>query len=159
NTDMAFVIVQHLAPSHESMLAEILSRATAMTVKEVANGMAVEKNTVFVIPPNTNMTLHDGTFRLGPYTRVRGWHMPIDDFFRSLADRFHARSIGVVLSGVASDGANGCRAIKAEGGITFAQTEASARFPEMPRAAISSGCVDFVNTPKEIAEEIVRVGK
>ena len=158
-TGMAYVIVQHLAPSHESMLAEILSRATPMTVREVADGMTIEPDHVYVIPPNTNMTLEDGLFRLGPYTRVRGWHMPIDDFFQSLAERFRSRAIGVVLSGVASDGSLGCRAIKGEGGITFAQSEQTARFPEMPKAAIASGCVDFVHSPAEIARELARIGK
>jgi len=141
---MAFVVIQHLDPNHESMLKDILGRATRMPVHEVADGMRLAPDTVFVIPPNRNMTLEDGSFQLTPYRRVRGWHMPIDDFFQSLARTYGARAVAVVLSGAASDGATGLRLVKAEGGITFAQDEESARFPEMPRAAIQSGFSDFV---------------
>jgi two-component system CheB/CheR fusion protein len=156
---MAFVVIQHLDPKHESMLAGILGRATSMPVHEVADGMRVSPDTVFVIPPNRNMTVDDGAFKLTPYRRVRGWHMPIDDFFESLAAAYGPRSVAVVLSGAASDGTAGLRRIKAEGGITFAQDEASARFPEMPRAAIQSGFADFVFPPERIGEELAAIGR
>jgi len=158
DTRMAFVVVQHLDPTHESMLADIIRRATSMRVQEVADGMPVTRDSVFIIPPNANLTLDDGAFRITRYERVRGWHMPIDEFFRSLAETSGSRSIAVVLSGAASDGALGCRAIKAAGGITFAQEESSARFPEMPHAAISTGAADFILPPERIGEELGRLG-
>ncbi len=158
DTDMAFVVVQHLDPTHESMLSEILGRATSMHVREITDGMPVSPNSVFIIPPNANLTLVDTSFRVTPYERVRGWHMPIDEFFASLAEINGPRSVGVVLSGSASDGALGCRAIKAAGGFTFAQDASTARFPEMPRAAIAAGCADLVLPPERIGEELGRVG-
>ncbi|HET7453782.1 MAG TPA: CheR family methyltransferase, partial [Thermoanaerobaculia bacterium] len=159
DTGMAFVIVQHLAPSHESMLSEILSRTTAMKVREIEEAMRIEKDHVYVIPPNTNLLLDDGRFQLAPYSRVRGWHMPIDGFFRSLAENYGSGAMGVVLSGVASDGVLGSRLIKAAGGVTFAQRESTAKFPEMPRAAIMAGCIDVVDSPEKIALEIARIAK
>ena len=156
---MAFVVIQHLDPQHESMLTDILGRATKMPVREVKQGMRIEPNAVYVIPPNRNLVLDDGGFRLTPYRRIRGWHMPIDDFFRSLAATYGPRAVAVVLSGAASDGAAGLRQVKAEGGITFAQDEASARFPEMPRAARRSGFADFVMPPEKIGEELEAIGR
>jgi len=156
---MAYVVIQHLDPKHESMLAPILGRATPMPVQEVSDGMRLAPNMVYVIPPNRNLTLNDGAFKLSAYRRVRGWHMPIDDFFQSLARTYGSRAVAVVLSGAASDGTVGLGHIKAEGGITFAQEEASARFPEMPRSAIQSGFADFVFTPERIGEELAEIGK
>jgi len=158
-TGMAFVVVQHLDPTHESMLSEILQRATAMPVREISDGMRVSANSVSIIPPNANLTLVDGNFKLTGYGRIRGWHMPIDEFFVSLAETNGPRSVAVVLSGAASDGARGCRSIKAAGGITFAQEEKTARFPEMPHATIASGCADFVLPPEEIGEELGKIGR
>ena len=112
---MAFVLVQHLDPHHESALPEILARTTKLPVQEVANGTVVQPDHVYVIPANTNMLLKDGALHLGARILVHGQHMPIDNFFRSLAERVGQRAIGVVLSGTASDGTRGCRAIKASG--------------------------------------------
>jgi two-component system CheB/CheR fusion protein len=130
-----------------------------MPVREVATGMPVEPDHVYVIPPNRIMELNDGTFRLAPRSATNGRHMPVDHFFRSLARTHKARAIGVVLSGTASDGALGIEAIKAEGGITFAQEESSARHDGMPRAAIRTGAVDFVLAPEEIAGELARIAR
>ena len=157
DTGMAFVLVQHLAASHPSALAEILARATRMPVTEVEDKFRVEPNSVYVIPPGRDMIIAGGTFHLHP--REAGvQHRPIDRFFRSLAAEQKHQAIGVVLSGTASDGTSGLEAIKSEGGITFAQ-DATAQHQGMPRSAIDSSCVDFVLNPGEIAEEIARISR
>ena len=158
-TGMAFVLVQHLDPKRESMLREILARSTPMPVREVRNGMTVERNSVYVVPATGDIGLIDGSFQVVARKRVGGREMPIDAFFRSLAESYMGLAIGVVLSGTLSDGALGLRAIKAEGGVTFAQEEGSAKFPDMPRAAIAAGSVDFVFPPEKIAQELARIGK
>src|SRR5829696_7575636 len=121
NTGMAFVLIQHLDPTHESMLASLLARNSSMTVHEVRNRMQVEPNSVYVIPPKVNMTLDGSTLHLTGRLGPRDHHLPIDHFFESLAKSRKHRAIGVILSGTASDGTGGLRAIKTEGGITFAQ--------------------------------------
>src|SRR5262245_9138417 len=159
DTGMAFVFVQHLDPARESILAELLSRATDMPVKEVKHGMRVEPNCVYVIPPNTNMAIANGALRLAPREETRGQHRSIDYFMRSLAEEKRNRAIGVILSGTASDGTLGLEAIKGEGGTTFAQDEETARYDGMPHSAISAGCVDFVLPPEVIAEELARLAR
>jgi two-component system CheB/CheR fusion protein len=153
-TGMAFALVQHLDPKHTSGLPEILARTTRIPVTEVTEGCVVQPDHVYVIPANTNMAIKDGTLKLSPRLLVHGQHMPIDNFFRSLAERVGQRAIGVVLSGTASDGTEGCRAIKAAGGITFAQDEESAKYDSMPRSAIDAGYIDFILPPKSIAREL-----
>ena len=154
---MAFVLVQHLAPSHASALAEILSRATRMPVMEVHGETTVEPNCVYVIPPDQDMVISGGRLQLLP-RKDGGAHRPIDQFFRALAEDRRHLAIGVILSGTASDGTIGLEAIKAEGGITFAQ-DATAQHQGMPHSAIASGCVDCILPPEEIAREIVRIGR
>src|SRR6202166_2855914 len=153
-TGMAFVLVQHLDPKHDSALQEILARTTKIPVTEVTQGVVVQPDHVYVIPANTNLTIKNGMLQLGSRVMTRGQHMPINDFFRSLADGAGPQAIGVVLSGTASDGTEGCRAIKAAGGITFAQDEESAKFDGMPRSAVDAGCIDFILSPKDIAREL-----
>src|SRR5262245_25505971 len=114
DTGMAFVFVQHLDPARESILAELLSRSTDMPVKEVKHGMRVEPNCVYVIPPNTNMTIANGALLLAPREETRGQHRTIDSFMRSLAEEKRNRAIGVILSGTPSDGTLGLAAINAE---------------------------------------------
>lgn len=157
NTGMALVLVQHLDPKHESMLAELLARSTKLTVSEVEHGMKVEPDHVFVIPRNKDMTISGGVLRLRPRSEARGQHHSIDNFLRSLAEDQTNRAIGIILSGTATDGTLGLEAIKAEGGITFAQDAESAKYDGMPRSAIASGCVDFVLPPKGIARELARI--
>src|SRR5215510_6687255 len=159
DTGMAFVFVQHLDPARESILAELLSRATDMPVKEVKHGMRVEPNCVYVIPPNTNMSIANGALRLAPREETRGQHRSIDYFMRSLAEEKRNCAIGAILSGTASDGTLGLEAINAEGGITFAQDEETAKYDGMPHSAISAGCVDFVLPPERIAEELARLAR
>lgn len=155
---MAFVLVQHLAPRHESALTELLSRATQIPVTEVKDGMAVEPDRVYVIPPNVNMGILNGHLHLMARTPSQH-HLPIDFFLRSLAEERGNKAIGVILSGTASDGTMGMKAIKAEGGITFAQDSASAKYGDMPRNAIATGCVDFVLPPDQIAQELVQIAR
>src|SRR6059036_3210412 len=156
---MAFVLVQHLDPKYPSILSEILSRTTPLPVVEVQHGVRVEPGHVYVMPPNTSMTIAEGVLNLAPRSDDRGPHMPIDHFLRSLAEDLGSRAIGVILSGTASDGALGLKAIKAEGGITFAEAPQSAKFDSMPRSAVASGAVDFVLPPKAIAQELTRIGR
>ena len=157
DTGMAFVVVQHLSPTHESVLSDILDRATAMSVSAVSNNMPVQPNHVYVIPPGKNLVFGDGHLQLAPRTE-RGQHRPIDHFMRSLAEEHGHKSIGVVLSGTANDGSLGIQEIKAAGGITFAQ-DASAEQQSMPRNAIATGAIDFVLSPAEIGHELGRIAR
>jgi two-component system CheB/CheR fusion protein len=156
NPGFALVLIQHLDPKHASILSELLARATSLPVKQASNGMAVEGNHIYVIPPNSEMTISKGKLVLNPRPIV-GQHMPVDAFFQSLAQDQLNKAVGVVLSGTASDGTIGLKAIKAQGGITFAQDVQSAKYDGMPRSAIAAGCVDFVLPPAEIASELVRI--
>lgn len=155
---MAFVLVQHLDPGHESALVHILSRITKMPVHEVTNNIRVAPNRVYVIPPNTDMRLVNGVLKLEPRARSARPHHSIDTFFESLAEDLGERAIGVVLSGTASDGTLGLEAIKAANGITMAQ-DGSAKYESMPRSAIASGCVDMVLAPDAIAAELARIAR
>src|SRR5437870_6708610 len=156
---MAFVLIQHLDPKHPSILSDILSRTTRMSVVEAKHGMRVEPGHVYVMPPNARMTIAGEVLHLGPRSDDRGPQLPIDHFLRSLAEDLGSRAIGVILSGSASDGALGLKAIKAEGGTTFAEAPQSAKFDCMPRSAVASGAVDFVLPPKAIAQELIRIGR
>lgn len=155
DTGMAFVIVQHLSPTHESALPQILSRATGMPVSDASNDSRIERDHVYVIPPDRNMELKGEQLTLSQRA-PRGVQHPIDLFLRSLANNQRERAIGVVLSGTGSDGTIGLEEIKAMGGITFVQDETS-QFDEMPRNAVASGCVDFQLPPEGIASELVRI--
>ena len=153
---MGFVLVQHLDPRHESILAELLSGKTPMPVLQVEEGMPVKPDHVYVVPSNAEMVIEDKILRLLPRSKGAEQYHPIDSFFAALAaDRRH-NAIGVVLSGAATDGTAGLKAIKSEGGITFAQ-DSSAKFDSMPRSAIAAGVVDFVLSPHEIAEKLVGI--
>ncbi len=158
DTGMAYILVQHLDPRHESVLAELLSHATRMAVAEVKRDVRVEPNRVYVIPPSEDIVLADGMLKLVPRNQTGSSHMPIDSFLRSLAEVQGNQGIGVILSGMASDGTLGLKAIKAEGGIAFAQDPQSAQQDGMPRSAIAAGCVDFVLGPEGIARELGRLG-
>ncbi|HYK26008.1 MAG TPA: CheR family methyltransferase, partial [Steroidobacteraceae bacterium] len=153
---MAYVFVLHLAPTHVSMLAHILARETKMPVEEVHDEPEVKPDRVYVIPPGRAMIIRDRRLHLIPETEMP--RHPVDTFLSSLAqDRGHL-AIGVVLSGTATDGTLGMTAIKAVGGITFAQ-DASAQYDGMPRSAIGAGCVDFILPPREIAAELARLAR
>ncbi len=156
-TGLSYVLIQHLDPKRPSVLPQILSQKTAMPVSEVVDGVAPKADHVYIMPPDRDVTVSRGALSLEPRREVHGRHLPIDRFFQSLADGLKDRAIGVVLSGTASDGAQGLEAIKQEGGITFAQDEGSAKFSGMPHSAAATGAADFVLAPKEIAEELVRI--
>ena len=159
DTGMAYVLVQHLAPAHESLLAELLGRQATIPVTQVSDGVRVAPDHVYVIPPNTSMTLADGRLHLTPREQSRHPPMPVDEFFRSLAEANGHRAIGAVLSGTGADGEQGVRAIKVAGGLTLAEAPESAQYDSMPRAAIATGCVDFVLSPGEIAAQLVRLSR
>jgi chemotaxis methyl-accepting protein methylase/signal transduction histidine kinase/ActR/RegA family two-component response regulator len=167
DTGMAFVLIQHLEPDRASLLAGILARVTKMLVCEVQQGMRVEANQVYVIPPNAKMLLANGVLELSPREKVLGKYMPGDAFFTALAadsltERHGHRgyqAIAVVLSGGDGDGSLGLAAIKAAGGVTFAQCEDTAKFDSMPNTAVATGNVDFILTPEQIAAELVKLSR
>ncbi len=159
NPNLALLLVSHLDPDQKSHLVEILSRVSKMPVREVTEGMKIEADRVFVIPPGSTMEVVDGHLGLSPRPPRHVQHMPVDHLFRSLATIQKSRSVGVVLSGNGSDGAIALQAIKAAGGVTFAQDERSAKHPGMPRAAALDGNVDHVLRPREIARELERIAR
>jgi two-component system, chemotaxis family, CheB/CheR fusion protein len=154
---VAIVIVQHLSPKVASLLPELLAGHSKLPVHQVTDEMRIEPDHIYVIPPDRQMALQDGHLRLQARPTDRSQYTPIDYFFSSVAEHAQTRAIGIILSGTASDGANGIRAIKASGGITIVQTPESAKYDGMPRAAINTQLVDLVLEPREIAEELVRI--
>jgi two-component system CheB/CheR fusion protein len=154
---MAYVLIPHLDPTHQSVLTEILSRSTRIPIAEVTDGTHVAPDHIYVIPPNRTMGIMGGKLVLVERDSVRPPHLPIDYFLESLANDAGDRAIGIVLSGTASDGTKGCIAIKIAGGITFAQDQKSAKYYDMPQNAIRGGSVDFVLPPKEIARQLTRI--
>ena len=158
-TGVAYIVVQHLDPRHESLLAEILAKKTAIPVSVARSGEMVQPDHVYVIPPDVTLTVPAGRIDLSPRPSTPERSLPIDALFRSLAEAFGDNAIAVVLSGGDSDGSVGVQAVSLAGGITFAQTPETARFPDMPRHAIETGCIDFVMHPNEIAKELARLGQ
>lgn len=150
----AYVVVQHLDPLHKGMLPELLQRVTRMKVIEVADGMEVEADHVYVIPPNRNLGFEGGRFAVRPASGERGFRLPIDSFFRALADHGRERAIGVVFSGMGADGTLGLAAIRENGGLTLAQPPAGARFDPMPQSAIDAEVVDIVARPADMPAHI-----
>jgi two-component system CheB/CheR fusion protein len=158
DTGMAFVLIQHLDPSHESHLTELLAKASKMPVSEVKGETRVEANQVYVIPPRCNLGISDGVI----HTSARpdsGRNMPIDAFLRALAADRGSKALGVVLSGTASDGTLGLQEIKAAGGITFAQEMRTAKFDGMPGSAIAAGVVDYILPPNAIARQLAAIAR
>jgi two-component system CheB/CheR fusion protein len=158
DTGMCFVLVQHLDPHHNSALPHLLGGVTAMPVREVKNNARVQANCVYVIPPKVTLSISGGLLKLKSRRKNHLLYRPIDSFFESLAQDQQERAIGIVLSGTASDGTLGLEAIKAEGGVTFAQDE-SAKYDSMPRSAIAAGVVDVVLSPEKIAAELARIAR
>lgn len=158
NTGMAFVIIQHLAPNHKSLLADILGKYSAMPVTEILEGTEVERNHIYMIPPKYNVRIEGGVLRLTEHNPEKISH-PIDVFFRSLANEYENRSIAIIMSGTGSDGTNGIRSIKEANGLIIVQTPESAKFDGMPRNAIATGFADMVQTPDTIAREMSHIGK
>jgi two-component system CheB/CheR fusion protein len=152
---MAFVLVQHLAPDHKSILVDLVRRYTRMQVFEVEDGMPLQPNCTYIIPPNHDMAFLNGTLQLIEPAAPRGRRLPIDYFFSSLAQDLRERAIGIVLSGTGSDGTLGVRAIKAVGGMVMAQNPESTEFDGMPRSAIATGLVDYELPPAEMPAQLV----
>lgn len=151
--NVVYVLAQHLDPKHSSMLASILARETDLPVEEIKDGELLNSSTLYIVPPAVDAIYREGRIFLSAATGV-GPKPSIDRFFHSLSENHGERSIGIILSGTGSDGAHGIRAIKAEGGITIAQDESTAKFNNMPYAAISTGHIDLVLSPQEIPLKI-----
>ena len=152
---MAFVLIQHLDPSHESLLTELVARYAKMATYEVVDGLAVEPNCVYVIPPNKDMALVDGRLLLTEPSYARGLRLPIDHFYRSLAEDRHEQAICVILSGTGTDGTLGLREIKGQGGMAMAQDPDSAAHDGMPRSAIATGMVDYILPAGEMPDQLI----
>lgn len=152
---MALVIVQHLDPTHKGIMVELLQRVTSMPVVQVTDRLKIEPDHVYVIPPNKNMSLLHGMLHLLDMVKPRGLRLPVDFFFRSMADDMQQHSIGVILSGMGSDGTLGLRDIKEKGGGVFVQEPASAKFDGMPRSAIDAGLADFIAPVDKLPASIV----
>ena len=157
DANMTLVIVQHLDPTHPSKLAELLGKATSLPIHEVNSHTAIEPRHIYVIPPNTQMGIFKGKLKLTPRSESEDRHAPIDFFLSTLARDAGHRAVGVILSGIASDGSLGVKEIKAAGGITFAQDDKSARYSGMPTNAVKTGCIDYVLPPDAIARELMRI--
>lgn len=159
NSGMAYVLVQHLDPSHESLLPALLQKVTTIPVVEIIDEIKVKPDHIYIIPSNKMLVANDGVLQLSPRPAKskNKQNLPIDLFFSSLAEVHQAHAIGIVLSGTASDGTQGLKAIKDHGGITFAQDEQSAIHPEMPRSAIQAGVVDFILPPEEIPGRLLEI--
>lgn len=155
DSGMAFVVVQHLDPTHKGILPELLQRATFMSVKQAQDRMKILPNRVYVIPSNKELALRQGSLYLLDPEAPRGHRLPIDFFFRTLADERRERAIGVILSGMGSDGTLGLRAIKEHAGLTLAQDPAEAKFDGMPRSAIDAGVIDIVAPSNDLPRRIV----
>ncbi len=161
NSGMAYVLVQHLDPRHQSLLSEILQKFTAVPVIEITDDIEVMPNHIYIIPSNKMLLASDGVLMLSkrPAPEKNQKNLPINLFFNSLAIIHGSHSLGVVLSGTASDGTQGLTDIKSSGGITFAQDEGTAEWPQMPNSAINAGVVDFILPPSEIPKKILQLIK
>lgn len=156
---ISYVVLQHLSPTHRSMMAQLLGRETAMAVQEVENGVLPEPDTIYVAPASSNLKLKDGCFELIEGPREATPRPSVNMFLTSLAEEKIEDAIGVILSGTGSDGASGLRDIKAAGGYTFAQDPQTAKYAGMPQSAIDTGCVDWVLSPEGIAKEIAIIAR
>lgn len=154
DSGLGFVVVQHLSPDYKSLMADILGKHTSISVYQAENGMRVEPDTVYLIPPKKLMTIRDGKLILTDYA-ANSLNHPIDTFFASLAEEKREHAIVAVLSGTGTDGTNGVKLVKEHGGLVIAQAPESAKFDGMPRSVINTGLADFVLSPEEIAEEIL----
>jgi two-component system CheB/CheR fusion protein len=151
---MAFVIVQHLDPTHRSLLAELISSHTKMTVREISNGLTIEPDCVYVIPPGKGLTLSKKTLVLTELPEEQVKRRPIDSFFYSLADQMKGNAIGIILSGTGTEGALGLKEIKKAGGMTIVQDPPTAQFDGMPQNAIAAGVADYILPPEKMAEQL-----
>ena len=152
----AIAIVNHLR-TVETMLHEILPHYTTMPVELITEGLVLQPNHVFIIPPQRDLHVFKGEFRLKPISKPRGWPDVITVFLRSLAQHWRGKIVAVIVSGYDGDGAAALCDIKQVGGVTIAQMMETADHPDMPESAIASGCIDFVLSPEDIAQAIIRI--
>jgi two-component system CheB/CheR fusion protein len=157
NSGMAYILVQHLHPKHESLLPEILQRVTKIPVVEISDNLHVEPGHIYVIPSNKVLVATDGILQLSPRSAKGKLHLPIDTFFTSLAEVHQSHAIGVILSGNGADGTLGLKDIKDHGGITFAQDIGSAEYDSMPQHAIEAEIVDFILPPEKIPGKLMEL--
>ena len=157
DSGMAYIVVQHLHPEHESALPEILQRVSKIPVMEISDNVHVDPNCIYVIPSNKILVATDGVLKLSPRSAKGSLNLPIDIFFSSLAEVHQAQAIGVVLSGTGADGTAGLKDIKDQGGLTIAQDPASAGYDGMPQSAIDAGIVDFILTPEKISQKLMEL--
>ncbi|MFP4474811.1 MAG: chemotaxis protein CheB [Desulfatibacillaceae bacterium] len=156
DSGMAFVVIQHLSPDYKSLMVELLSRHTHMTVVRATDGMEVKANSVYLIPPGKNLLIYQGKLVLTEYEHAHGLNLPIDLFLQSLAEDRGERAVGIILSGTGSDGVRGLRAVKEAGGMVMVQDQASARFDGMPRAAVATGLADYILPPGDMPGELLK---
>lgn len=159
NMDMAFVIIQHLDPTHKSLMVQLLKSQTEMNVMEVKDNTKVAPNNVYVIPPNKDMAIYNGFLRLMEPSAARGFRKPIDFFFKSLAEDQQEKAIGIILSGTGTEGTLGLKDIKGQGGLSIVQDPETAKYDGMPRNAITAGVEDFVLPVKKIPEFLIKYVK
>ena len=159
DSGMAFVMIAHLDPTHVSLLPELVQKSTAMRVRQIRESTKIEPNSVYVIPPNRDLSILDSTLHLTELSQPRGSNLPIDNFFRSLAADQGANAIGIVLSGTGTDGSHGVKAIKGGFGMVMAQDEKTAKYDGMPRSAVATGLVDFILPPGKMPRELVRYAR
>src|SRR5688572_7115327 len=157
DSGIAYILVQHLDRSHESILSDLLQKATTIPVQEITDNLPIEANHIYVVPPNKLVTLDPGIIKLTERSPRSFNELPIDVFFNSLADVYQSHAVGIVLSGTGKDGTLGLRSIKSSGGITFAQHHESASYNEMPQHAINSNVVDFVLPPDDIVRQLLEL--
>jgi two-component system CheB/CheR fusion protein len=155
DSGMAFVLVSHLDPTHKGVMPELLQRVTPMKVLQVKDGMKIQPNHVYVIPPNKDMAIMHGKLQLLKPSLSRGIRMPIDFFFRHLADDQGEKAVGIILSGMGTDGTLGLKAIKEKLGMAMVQDIGSAKYNGMPQSAISTGLVDYVAPANELPEKLL----
>lgn len=156
DSGMAFVLIPHLDPTHKSILADLLKRYTTMEISQAEDGMKVKPDTVFIIPPNKDMSILHGTLQLLEPAEGRGLRHPIDFFFRSLAEDWKEKAVSIVLSGTGTEGAQGLKAVKGEGGLVLAQDVKTAKYDGMPASAIATGLVDYVLPPDKMPGHLLR---
>ena len=156
---MAFILIQHLDPTHASMMVDLLTGHTPLKVQQAANGMPLERGHVYLIPPGTYLSIRGGALRLSEPLERHGARLPFDFFLRSLAEELGKRAICVILSGTGSDGSLGLKAIKDHGGLVVAQDPDDAEYDGMPRSAIMTGAVDLVLPVGEISETLAKYGR
>ncbi len=158
DTGLSFIIVHHQAADRKSLLVEILPRFTAMSVLFVEDGVMMQANHVYVVPPGKDVTMSDGALWLAPRAPRNGWPKNITHFLHSLAEDRQKRAIAVILSGLDGDGAEALKEIKTNGGIVIAQEFETAEQPSMPISAVQTGCVDFILSPEKIAARLRDIG-